>query len=60
MCTKQKNTVVAAIQNRHLLLQTLDLCRDVQNQTLFWLNTGGSKSLFETTNFCKHLKHIHG
>ena len=35
MCTKQKNTVVAAIQNCHLLLQTLDLCRDVQNQTLF-------------------------
>ena len=57
---KQKTIVVAADQDRHLHLRTLDLRRHVQNQTLFWLNTGGSKSLFETMKLCKHLKHIHG
>ena len=54
---KQKTIVVAADQDRHLHLQTLDLRRHVQNQTLFWLNTGCSKPLFQTTKLCKH--HIH-
>ena len=57
---KQKTIVVAADQDRHLLLQTSDLRRDVQNQTLFWLNTGCSKSLFQTMKLCKHLKHTLG
>ena len=57
---KQKTIVVAADQDRHLHLRTLDLRRHVQNQTLFWLNTGCSKPLFQTMKLCKHLKHIHG
>ena len=57
---KQKTIVVAADQDRHLLLQTSDLRRDVQNQTLFWLNTGYSKPLFQTMKLCKHLKHTLG
>ena len=57
---KQKTIVVAADQDRHLLLRTLDLRQNVKNQTFFWLNTGCSKPLFQTMKLCKHLKHIHG
>ena len=39
---KQKTIVVAADQDRHLHLRTLDLRRHVQNQTLFRANTGCS------------------